>query len=209
MLVIKYSKRDGAEFISHLDTLRHLQKIFIRAKIPVKYSQGYNPHMLLYMSAPLGVGIKSDAEYLVAETDYPAKDFIDAFNNNAPRGIKCLWAINCAKKPNLQALMDGAEYQINGINPFDTEEFMAKTSILATDKRGEQKEIRDKILDLKFTDNGLIARLSFGNTTLRPDVLGEKLVSLYGGEDIDVLKTRCFIKDKTVEGWLQDETNLY
>ena len=165
--------------------------------------------MLLYMSAPLGVGIKSDAEYLVAETDYPAKDFIDAFNNNAPRGIKCLWAINCAKKPNLQALMDGAEYQINGVNHFDTQEFLAKTSIMATDKRGEQKEIRDKILDLKFTDNGLIARLSFGNTTLRPDVLGEKLVALYGGEDLDVLKTRCFIKDKTVEGWLQDETNLY
>lgn len=61
MLVIRYSKRDGAEFISHLDTLRHLQKIFIRGKIPVKYSQGYNPHMLLYMSAPLGVGIKSNA----------------------------------------------------------------------------------------------------------------------------------------------------
>ena len=165
--------------------------------------------MLLYMSAPLGVGIKSDAEYLVAETDYPAKDFIVAFNNNAPRGIKCLWAINCAKKPNLQALMDGAEYQISGINHFDTQTLLAEASIMATDKRGEQKEIRDKILDLKFTDNGLIARLSFGNTTLRPDVLGEKLVSLYGGEDIDVLKTRCFIKDKTVEGWLQDETNLY
>ena len=90
MLVIRYSKRDGAEFISHLDTLRHLQKIFIRAKIPVKYSQGYNPHMLLYMSAPLGVGITSEAEYLVAETDYPAEEFIKAFNATAPSGIKCL-----------------------------------------------------------------------------------------------------------------------
>ena len=209
MLVIRYSKRDGAEFISHLDTLRHLQKIFIRGKIPVKYSQGYNPHMLLYMSAPLGVGIKSNAEYLVAETDYNAQDFIKVFNQNAPRGIECLWAINCNKKPNLQALTDSAEYLITGINCFDVNEFLQKDSILATDKRGEQKEIRDKILDLKFSDNGLIARLSFGNTTLRPDVLSEKLVELYGGNDIDVIKLRCFIKDKTVEGWLQDETNLY
>lgn len=209
MLVIRYSKRDGAEFISHLDTLRHLQKIFIRAKIPVKYSQGYNPHMLLYMSAPLGVGITSEAEYLVAETDYPAEEFIKAFNATAPSGIKCLWAINCVKKPNLQALMDSAEYCLSGINAFDVQELLNKESIFAIDKRGEQKEIRDKILSLKFIDNRLIARLSFGNTTLRPDVLSQKLIELYGGEDVEILKTRCFIGEKTVEEWLQNETNLY
>lgn len=193
MLVFRYSKLDGAEFISHLDTLRHLQKILIRAKIPVEYSKGYNPHMLIYLSAPLGVGVKSRAEYCAVETDFNAKEFITLFNKNAPVGFRCISAINSTKKVNLQAQMDSAEYLIQGVNDFDLEKVLSEKEFFVTDKRGDKKEVRDRILALKKTDNGLIALLSFGNSTLRPDVLGERLIELFGGENLEVEKLNAFI----------------
>lgn len=199
MLVFRYSKLDGAEFISHLDTLRHLQKIIIRAKIPMEYSKGYNPHMLIYLSAPLGVGIKSMAEYCAVETNADAQDFLTKFNKFAPNGFRCLTCFTTEKKVNLQAQMNSAEYLIEGVNDFDIQSVLDKTEFLVTDKRGEVKDVRDRILDLKKADNGLIATLSFGNSTLRPDVFGEKLIELFGGDDLDVTKLNAFIDGKKVE----------
>ncbi|MBQ7642830.1 MAG: DUF2344 domain-containing protein, partial [Clostridia bacterium] len=63
MILFRYTKTDGAEYISHLDLLRHLGRTFTRAGIKVGYSQGYHPHKLIYMSAPIGVGMKSLSEY--------------------------------------------------------------------------------------------------------------------------------------------------
>ncbi len=199
MLVARYCKEDGAEYISHLDTLRHLQKILIRAKIPVEYSKGYNPHMLVYMSAPLGVGIKSRAEYFAVETNFDAKDFPELFNRFCPSGFKCLCAVNTQKKVNLQADMDSAEYLITGINDFDVDKILSATEFKVIDKRGEEKEVRERILGLKKCDNGLIATLSFGNYTLRPDVFGEKVAELFGGEVEDVIKLNAFISGLKVE----------
>lgn len=193
MLVIRYSKTDGAEFISHLDTLRHLQKILIRAKIPVGYSKGYNPHISMYMSAPLGVGITSRAEYCAIETEFPAGKFIELFNRYAPSGFKCLFAVNTRKKVNLQADMNSAEYLIEGVNDFDFDEVLNEKEFFVPDKKGGQKNVRDRILNLKKCDNGLIALLSFGNNTLRPDVFGNKLIELYGGSDLTVVKLNAFI----------------
>lgn len=203
MLVFRYSKSDGAEFISHLDTLRHIQKILIRAKIPVEYSKGYNPHMLVYLSAPLGVGITSRAEYCAVETDFPAEEFISRFNDNAPFGFRCLAALNTQKKVNLQAMMNSAEYLIKGVNKFDVSLVLDKKEFFATDKRGDVKDVRDRIIDLKWCDNGLIALLSFGNSTLRPDVLGERLIEVYGGQNLDVQKLNAFIDGVQTENFFR------
>ena len=69
MILVKYSKLHGAEFISHLDTLRHLGKIIRRMGINVKYSQGFNPHLLIFMSSPIPLGMKSESEYCLIDTD--------------------------------------------------------------------------------------------------------------------------------------------
>ena len=81
MLVFKYTKTNGAEYISHLDTLRHLSKIMRRADIDITKSKGFNPHMHIYMNAPMGVGIKSLCEYCFADTEEPARIFMQKFND--------------------------------------------------------------------------------------------------------------------------------
>lgn len=38
-----YEKRDRAKYISHLDLNRCMQRTFRRAKLPIWYSEGFNP----------------------------------------------------------------------------------------------------------------------------------------------------------------------
>ena len=41
-----------------------MTKIFVRAKAPLWYSKGFNPHAKLIFALPLSVGVQSECEYL-------------------------------------------------------------------------------------------------------------------------------------------------
>ena len=53
---IKFSKQGPVKFVGHLDTMRYFQKAIRRAELPVAFSGGYSPHMIMSFAAPLGVG---------------------------------------------------------------------------------------------------------------------------------------------------------
>lgn len=188
MIIAEYSKVNGAQFIPHLDMLKHLAKIVRRAKIKVNYSQGFNPHILMFMSSPIALGLKSYSEYLVLDADITASEFIEKFNGATPDGIVCSSAYEIPKKVNIASDITSAIYEIRGLNAFDVDDVLKASEFTVEDKRYGEKQVRDKILSLKFENGVLIAQLKFGNETLRPDYLAEKLVSLYGGEHVDITK---------------------
>lgn len=66
---VRFAKYGVVRFIGHLDVMRYFQKVIRRSELPVKYSQGFNPHQLLSFAQPLGVGITSDGEYMEIEFD--------------------------------------------------------------------------------------------------------------------------------------------
>ena len=70
MIAFKYTKTDGAEYISHLDLLRHLDRTLRRAGIKVEYSQGYHKHPRIFMCNPLALGVRSVSEYCTADAIY-------------------------------------------------------------------------------------------------------------------------------------------
>jgi radical SAM-linked protein len=196
MIAIKYSKLNGAEFIPHLDTMRHFQKTIRRMDIPINYSKGFNPHMLVYMSAPIPLGLKSESEYCVFDTDYKCDDFIEKFNQNSPKGIRCKECYFTDKKPNVGADITSALYEITGINYFDVNEILNSSEFMVFDKRkGEEINSREKIKNLYFKGDKLYAHLDFGNVTLRSDYLINKLVELYGGNHPYAIKKESFFLD--------------
>ena len=159
--------------------------------------------MLVYLSAPMGVGIASKAEYFYLETPMSAQEFLPLFNANCPRGFKASLAIDVSKNPNLQALIDSAEYYLEGEYADDIpQKITALSEFVVKDKKGEDRDLRARILDVKKCDNGLIARLSFGNETLRADVFDEKLKQLFGVECEYILKTDCYIKGIKAEEYI-------
>lgn len=204
MIVFRYTKEDGAQYLSHLDTLRHLNKIMRRAEIDTLFSKGYNPHMHIFMSSPIAVGIISESEYCLVDTETEADDFKRLFNQFACRGLNCLFAVKTAEKVSVAGLIDGAEYKITGINKFDVKDIMSSDEFVITDRRGVTKNARDKIRYMKFDGDALTARLGFGNVTLRADLFTDKLLSIYGGGNVLIKKTEAFYGNKPFDQYLSE-----
>jgi radical SAM-linked protein len=63
-LVIKFKIGGSLRFLSHAEMLNLFQRALVRADIPVKYSQGFNPRPKLSLPLPRPVGVASDDELL-------------------------------------------------------------------------------------------------------------------------------------------------
>lgn len=59
----KFYKINEFKYLSHLDIVGILNKALRRAKIKVRYSQGFNPRPVQSFSPPIPLGIESEAEY--------------------------------------------------------------------------------------------------------------------------------------------------
>ena len=68
---IKFRKYGALKFIGHLDVMRYFQKAMRRAQIPVAFTSGYSPHMIMSFASPLGIGLTSDGEYFDIELTRP------------------------------------------------------------------------------------------------------------------------------------------
>ncbi len=59
-----FTKTGALQFISHLDLMRTVTRIVVRADINVYYTEGYNPKPKLVFALPLSVGTESMIELL-------------------------------------------------------------------------------------------------------------------------------------------------
>jgi len=130
---IRFAKYGVVKFIGHLDVMRYFQKAVRRSELPIKYSQGFNPHQLMVFASPLGVGITSDGEYMDIETE--ENDFngnpLDAasverilgsaltegFETVSVREIP--WENGTKHPENAMALVDGADYILSLKDGYD------------------------------------------------------------------------------------------
>lgn len=88
-----FKKTGRAIYISHLDLMRVMQRTFKRAKLPVWFTKGYNPHVYLMFSLPLSLGVSSDCELMdfgvdmsAGEPDY--EDMKVRLNKALPEGLE-------------------------------------------------------------------------------------------------------------------------
>ena len=114
-LRIKITKDAGIRFISHLEYVRTIERAIRRAKLPVAYSEGFNPHMKFSLASALGVGVTSEAEFveieIAEEIDLPAT--MKKLAVNLPTGIRILAAdLADAKTDKLMAQAGGADYRV-------------------------------------------------------------------------------------------------
>ena len=71
-----------------------------RARIPLRYSQGFNPHPVMSLAAPRPVGVASADDLLAVSLDQPegepdrvdAAELLGRLNAQAPRGMRFLAA---------------------------------------------------------------------------------------------------------------------
>lgn len=87
-----FAKEGRARYISHLDLMRTFQRAFVRADIPIKHTEGFNPHPFISIALPLSLGFSSRCEILefgllpgTARTEVPRR-----LNAALPEGVRVL-----------------------------------------------------------------------------------------------------------------------
>jgi radical SAM-linked protein len=63
-LRIRYAKRGRLRFTSHRDFSRAFERAVVRARVPMAYSSGFNPHPRISYAGAAPTGSASEAEYL-------------------------------------------------------------------------------------------------------------------------------------------------
>lgn len=63
-LRVKFKKVGNLQYISHLDLVRTMNKIIVRAALPLWYTEGFNPKPKMVFAAPLSTGTESLCEYM-------------------------------------------------------------------------------------------------------------------------------------------------
>ena len=94
-IFVRYEKGEPLRFLSHLDIQRLLQRAFRRAKAPLAYSQGFNPHPLMSFASALAVGHSSEAEWLdvqLTEAVNP-EALVHQVNEALPAGFRLCEAV--------------------------------------------------------------------------------------------------------------------
>ena len=66
---ILFRKVGDLQYISHLDLQRTIARVLVRAKIPMWYTQGFNPHAKVVFGLPLSVGTESECEFIDLRID--------------------------------------------------------------------------------------------------------------------------------------------
>ena len=137
---VRFSKFGPVRFLGHLDTMRYFQKAVRRAGIPIAFSDGFRPHMIMSFAAPLGVGITSEAEYF--DMELSEKDTVSVTSGEMIRQFNAVMAegfrvtsvrkLPEGKKYNAMSLTAAADYQI-GFSGAGYPENWAKKGMKTTD----------------------------------------------------------------------------
>ena len=98
---LRFSKLGRAKYISHLDLMRTFQRAFMRSKVSIKHTEGFNPHVYISIALPLQLGCESLCEILDIETsdETPISTIPERLNPFLPEGIVVTLASEPIKKP--------------------------------------------------------------------------------------------------------------
>jgi radical SAM-linked protein len=113
-IIFKYTKLGRLKFISHLDTMRLLQRSLRRTGLNAKYSEGFNPHPKLSIAFPLSLGIESIGEFaeVELEDDIKPSDFNDKMNQCLLDGIKIVESKEYKGNKSTASLISSQEYNV-------------------------------------------------------------------------------------------------
>jgi hypothetical protein len=174
---VKFAKTGDARFLSHLDFMRLLERGLRRSGLPLRYTQGFNPHVRLSLNDALPVGVESlDERVLIhLESNLSPETVRDRLASVLPAGIgvvsvavgderltgpAALWELWPAS-PSLRAAIEAvlAEQNENGV-PFarfvvsqsDTDSGIA---LRLAEFEGQRLKIRDLVARLRMRDPSL------------------------------------------------------
>jgi len=215
-MLVRFGKNPRLRFISHLDLQRFLHMALNRTGLPVKYSEGFNPHPLMAFGSALALGWTSDYEVLDVRLSAPMgrKRCEEAMRFALPEDLPVLEVkLLEDRDPSIMQLVYASDYHIrlDGENAQAVKgqvaSFLAEEEVLAMKKtKSGEKEIniRPLALNLEVCEDGLNARLMLTEKdALKADLLVKTLAAMAGVEMPEMRIHRVCLLAKDKEGELK------
>ena len=200
-----YEKTDRAKYVSHLDFVRMFGRAIRRAKLPIAYSEGFNPHPLLTFALPLSVGYTSECEILelVFSEEISPDEVMDRLNEVLPEGVRIISAHE--GKSRMKAL-DVAKYVVYPEKMPDTiADFLLNGEIIIEKKTKsgiKETDIRSDIKDIKLFLDRIEMTLSAGSrANLKPEVVinaMNKYITGYNSGECEYHRKEIYTKDMEI-----------
>lgn len=206
---LKFKKTGLAIYYSQLDLQRVMARALKMSKLPVWYSQGFNPHIYMTFTLPLSLGHESICESMDfrLNEEVSENDILNALKGTLPQGIE----VYSAQQPDYQAKdIAFAKYDITLYsNPNDVknalEQFkMLKQAVVTKVTKKGQKDIdlKECIKDMEIIsqdDDSLTFSAVFPSgisLNINPSLLLDFLEGKYGIKVIDALVVRKNLFDE-------------
>ena len=201
-----FEKGERIRHIGHLDIQRSIQRGLRRSGLPVAYSNGFNPHILITFASALSTGACGKREIMdvTMSEDVSAADFLERMNKAMPPEMQLSEARPLDQKhPALMASLKAAEYDLLIRDPEQAMKLAAAIpammareiipSMRKTKTTLKQCDIKPLIYALKANGQHIIATLVLTEReACKPGMLMEALSREAGmeGEEIRILITR-------------------
>jgi radical SAM-linked protein len=181
-LRVRYAKRGRLRFTSHRDFSRAFERAVVRARIPMAYSSGFNPHPRISYAGAAPTGAASEAEYLeigLAERQDP--DAVRrALAESLPDGLDVLEVVESAGG-SLADLLEASHWLVDldvapDVAAAAVEQLLAAATVPVermTKKGLRQFDCRAAVVSLAAAAHGAGTRLDLvlrhGVPAVRPD----------------------------------------
>jgi len=211
---IWFEKRGDVRYISHLDLMRTMTRAIRRSKIPLWYTEGFNPHPYMTFVLPLSLGMESenDAMDIRVEGEITNREVMSALSSAMPDGI----TVTCVTEPVLDpkfisfASFDISFYTAENANELEEriKKMLSGTELIVQKlgKKGHKKVYKDidllphvKSYAIKEKDGVPVLSLVLpaGSTTnINPSLLADEIIKGGNEEDYYIIKRKqLFDKD--------------
>ena len=212
-----FEKGERIRHIGHLDIQRSVQRGLRRSGLPVAYSNGFNPHILINYASALATGACGTREIMdvtMAE-DVSEKEFLERMNQAMPPEMQLSEARAVDQKhPALMAMLRAAKYDLMIRDPETAEKLIAAipammekenvTAMRKTKTALKECDIKPLIYELKGEGSHILAVLTLTEReACKPAMLMEALARDAGIDgEIRMLITRTGLLGENEKGEL-------
>lgn len=165
---VYFDKCGEMKFISHLDLLRFFERLFNKAGIPVKYSEGFHPRPKMSFGNPISLGTEAYNEVMDFEisSEISNEEVLKRLNENTVIGFKVNKVEEVPRKSSIMEELKNVRYEIIGDNDSmdKLEEVLNRDEILETKEKKGKVVTRDlKARLLRFTRSDNVISLEIEN----------------------------------------------
>ncbi|MGB6128763.1 MAG: TIGR03936 family radical SAM-associated protein [Psychrilyobacter sp.] len=163
---IVFDRIGDMKYISHLDTIRFLERLFKKTGITIKHSEGFTPRPKLSFGNPVSLGDETYNELMDAEviSDLSNEEIVKLLNSNSPEGFEFHEIYDVPKKSGIANDFDILIYEVEGatVEIDSLENLLSSEEIIEVrEKKGKTQErnLKEKIADFKRIGNKIFLEL--------------------------------------------------